>query len=92
MNIAIILFVKPILAIIFLVINNLNRYEKEIPNFISEKGIKNKIINKEKKDIIGSLIISIFNFFIIVIAILKYDPNIGNFQYQITIYGIILGG
>ena len=110
MNISLILFALPLIAIGFLIINNitLSAYNNiGVPTYISEgdknseeekvdyiKGIKPryKIIKKEKKDIIISLIVSIINLFIIIIALLKYDPNVGNFQYQLTIYGIILGG
>ena len=116
MKIALILFALPLIAIIWLIINNttLRVYNYiGIPSYISEGKIMNgeeeegeeekdyyvrgikpkyKIIKKEKKDIIVSLIISIINLLIIIIALLKYDPNVGNFQYQLTIYGKILGG
>lgn len=66
--------------------------EEEKENYIRGIKPKYKIIKKEKKDIIVSLIVSIINLLIIIIALLKYDPNVGNFQYQLTIEGIILGG
>jgi hypothetical protein len=90
MKIALILFALPLIAIIFLIINNttLSAYNyMGVPSYISEGDIKNeeeeekdyyvrgikpkyKIIKKEKKDIIVSLIVSIINLLIIIIALL----------------------
>lgn len=104
MNIALILFALPLIAITFLIINNitLSIYkDMALPSYILEEDIRNgnrrierrgeiskkekkeekqkyirsikpkyRIIFKEKKDIIISLILSIINLLIIIIALL----------------------
>ena len=92
MNIALILFALPLIAITFLIVNNILLYnnkgvlslisggeckelkgrkeEKEKKEYYKSIRPRYQMILKEKKDIIISLILSIKNLLIIIIALL----------------------
>ncbi len=49
-------------------------------------------IQSERNDLIIALTITIQNLLHICLIILLYDPNVSNFQFQLTLFGTVIGG
>lgn len=50
------------------------------------------ITNNKKTMLINTLVLTILNLLVIIIALLYYDPNISNFQFKLILFDKLLGG